>query len=208
MNNQLFSLAMPHEIVLASGNTGKINEFTQLFASLSVSVTVTPQASLGIEDAEETGITFVENALLKARKAAKESGLPAIADDSGICVDALDGAPGVYSARFAGNNKSDMANTEKLLAELKDIPDVMRTAHFHCTLVYLRYANDPSPLICQGVWPGKILYAPKGNKGFGYDPVFYVPEQGCSAAELPEELKNRLSHRAKAMALFKKHLFI
>jgi XTP/dITP diphosphohydrolase len=152
-----------------------------------------------VPDAEETGLTFVENALLKARNAAAHTGLAAIADDSGIEVDALHGAPGIYSARYAGAGASDQANLEKLLAVLRDVPEAARTARFQCLLVYLRHADDPTPLICQGTWEGRILDAPRGENGFGYDPVFYVPTHDCTSAELPPEVKNALSHRGQAL---------
>jgi XTP/dITP diphosphohydrolase len=185
------------EIVLASSNPGKVREFNQLLASLDLHVR--PQSEFGVVDAEETGLTFVENAILKARNATQHTGLPAIADDSGIEVDALRGAPGIYSARFAGENASDQANLEKLLAELGDIPETQRSARFQCLLVYMRHARDPTPLICQGSWEGRILFTARGNNGFGYDPVFYVPTHDCSSAELPAEIKNTISHRGQAL---------
>jgi len=160
---------------------------------------VVPQGSLGIGEAEETGLTFVENAILKARYAARASGHPAIADDSGLEVDALDGAPGIYSARYAGPGAGDRANCDKLLAALSGVPDEQRTARFQCLMVYLRHAGDPTPLICQGTWEGRILHAPRGDNGFGYDPVFLVPEHGASAAELDPAFKNALSHRGQAL---------
>jgi XTP/dITP diphosphohydrolase len=185
------------EVVLASSNPGKVREFNQLLASLDLHVR--PQSEFGVVDAEETGLTFVENAILKARNATQHTGLPAIADDSGIEVDALRGAPGIYSARFAGENASDQANLEKLLAELGDIPETQRSARFQCLLVYMRHARDPTPLICQGSWEGRILFTARGNNGFGYDPVFYVPTHDCSSAELPAEIKNTISHRGQAL---------
>ena len=184
-------------IVLASSNPGKVREINQLLAGLSLQVQ--PQAEYGVADIEETGLTFVENALLKARNAAQHTGLPAIADDSGIEVDALYGAPGIYSARFAGEGASDQANLEKLLDELREVPEARRTARFQCLMVYLRHANDPTPLICQGTWEGRILFEPRGDNGFGYDPVFYVPTHDCSSAELPADVKNSLSHRGQAL---------
>ena len=184
-------------IVLASSNPGKVREINQLLAGLSLQVQ--PQAEYGVADIEETGLTFVENALLKARNAAQHTGLPAIADDSGIEVDALYGAPGIYSARFAGEGASDQANLEKLLDELREVPEARRTARFQCLMVYLRHANDPTPLICQGTWEGRILFEPQGDNGFGYDPVFYVPTHDCSSAELPADVKNSLSHRGQAL---------
>lgn len=185
------------ELVLASGNPGKVREINQLLADLDLQVQ--PQSALGVEDIEETGLTFVENAILKARNAAQHTGRPAIADDSGIEVDALNGAPGIYSARFAGAGASDRDNLEKLLADLRDVPESQRTARFQCLLVYLRHATDPTPLICQGTWEGSILSAPRGAHGFGYDPVFYVPTHDCSSAELAPEIKNALSHRGQAL---------
>ncbi len=185
------------EIVLASSNPGKVREINQLLAELDLHVQ--PQGELGVIDAEETGLTFVENAILKARNAARHTGLPAIADDSGIEVDALQGAPGIYSARFAGNGASDQTNLDKLLTELKDVPEAQRSARFQCLMVYMQHADDPTPLICQGTWEGSILFEPKGDNGFGYDPVFHVPTHHCSSAELPAGTKNSLSHRGQAL---------
>ena len=185
------------EIILASSNQGKVREINQLLAGLDLQVQ--PQTEHGVPDIEETGLTFVENAILKARNAAQHTGLPAIADDSGIEVDALNGAPGIYSARYAGIGASDQANLEKLLSELGDLPEDKRTARFQCLMVYMRHANDPTPLICQGTWEGRILFQPQGENGFGYDPVFYVPTHDCSSAELPADVKNSLSHRGQAL---------
>jgi XTP/dITP diphosphohydrolase len=185
------------DIVLASSNPGTVREINQLLADLDLQVR--PQSEFGVEDAEETGLTFVENAILKARNAARHTGLPAIADDSGIEVDALNGAPGIYSARFAGAAASDRDNLEKLLADLQGVPEAGRSARFQCLLVYLRHAADPTPLICQGTWEGRILHEPRGTRGFGYDPVFYVPTHDCTSAELPPEVKNALSHRGQAL---------
>ena len=185
------------EIVLASSNPGKVREINQLLAMLDLHVQ--PQSEFGVVDIEETGLSFVENAILKARHAAQHTGLPAIADDSGIEVDALNGAPGIYSARFAGEHASDQANLEKLLAELDGLPEAQRSARFQCLMVFMRHANDPTPLICQGTWEGRILTAARGENGFGYDPVFYVPTHDCSSAELPAEVKNALSHRGQAL---------
>ncbi len=184
-------------IVLASSNPGKVREINQLLAGLSIEVV--PQSQFGVPDIEETGLSFVENALLKARNAAQHTGLPAIADDSGIEVDALNGAPGIYSARYAGVGASDQQNLDKLLAELKDVPQNLRSARFQCLMVFLRHAADPTPLICQGTWNGRILFAAQGVNGFGYDPVFYVPTHDCSSAQLPPEVKNTLSHRGQAL---------
>jgi XTP/dITP diphosphohydrolase len=185
------------DIVLASSNPGKVREINQVLAELGMQVR--PQGEFDVIDAEETGLTFVENAILKARNAAQHTGLPAIADDSGLEVDALAGAPGIYSARFAGEDASDQANLEKLLDALKDTPEENRAARFQCLMVYMRHANDPTPLICQGTWEGRILTAARGRNGFGYDPVFYVPTHDCSSAELPAEIKNSLSHRGQAL---------
>ncbi len=184
-------------IVLASNNAGKVREINQLLEHSAIEVL--PQAQFDIEDAVEDGLTFVENAIIKARHAAKLSGLPAIADDSGIEVDALNGAPGIYSARFAGEDSSDEENLLKLLNELKSVPEEQRSARFQCLMVYMRHAEDPTPIICQGTWEGRILTAPQGENGFGYDPVFFVPEQQCSSAELDAATKNSLSHRGKAL---------
>jgi len=188
-------------LVIASGNHGKLAEFQQLLSPLGLRIQ--PQSDFGVTDVEETGLTFVENAILKARAAARASGLPALADDSGLAVDALAGAPGIYSARYAGQPKDgeskDKANNAKLLAALKDVPEGDRTARYWCVLVYLRHADDPVPLIVQCDWKGDILAYPRGDAGFGYDPLFWVPECGMSVAELSAEEKNRLSHRGRAL---------
>jgi XTP/dITP diphosphohydrolase len=184
-------------IVLASGNLGKIREFSQILSSFDVEII--SQKQFHVPEAEETGLSFVENAILKARQAAHYTGLSAMADDSGIEVDALKGAPGIYSARFAGKNATDEDNLLLLLEKLKDVPEEQRVARFQCVIVYMRHDNDPMPLICQGTWEGRILYAPVGKNGFGYDPIFYVPTHQCSAAELPFEIKNQLSHRGQAL---------
>lgn len=184
-------------IVLASNNPGKVREFNELLAGHHIEVV--PQSKYQVPDVEETGLTFVENAIIKARNAALHTGLPAIADDSGIEVDALNGAPGIYSARYAGKGANDRTNLEKLLLDLSDVPEAERTARFQCLMVFMRHANDPTPLICQGTWEGRILFAPRGDNGFGYDPVFYVPTHDCSSAELPPEIKNSLSHRGQAL---------
>ena len=190
---------MPHSgvIVLASNNPGKVREFAQLLVGLGHEVR--PQSEFGVPEVEETGLTFVENAILKARNAAHHAGLPALADDSGLEVDALNGAPGIYSARYAGGGASDRTNLEKLLADIKHVPETGRGARFQCVLVYMRHALDPTPLICQGTWEGRILQAPQGNQGFGYDPIFYVTSHGCASAELAPEIKNKLSHRGQAL---------
>jgi XTP/dITP diphosphohydrolase len=184
-------------IVLASGNAGKLRELEHILAPLGV--TLIPQAQFDVPDVEENGLSFVENAIIKARAAAQHSGLPAIADDSGLEVDYLNGAPGIYSARYSG--AGDSANNAKLLQQLQDIPPAQRTARFQCVLVYLRHALDPTPLVCQGSWEGSILIAPQGEKGFGYDPLFYVPDHHCSSAQLKPEIKNGISHRARASAI-------
>jgi len=188
---------MSRRIVLASNNAGKVREIGQLLSAQDIEVL--PQSEFGIPEADETGLTFVENAILKARHAAHLASLPAVADDSGIEVDALNGAPGIYSARFAGIGASDNENLQKLLEELKDVPEAERTARFQCLMVYMRHDNDPTPIICQGTWEGRILIEPKGSAGFGYDPVFYVPTHDCASAELSPEEKNRLSHRGQAI---------
>jgi XTP/dITP diphosphohydrolase len=184
-------------IVLASNNPGKVREIGQLLAPLELDVV--PQSEFDVSEAEETGLTFVENAILKARHAATLTGLPAIADDSGIEVDALEGRPGIYSARFAGKGAGDTENLNKLLKELEGIPEEERSARFQCLMVYMRHGNDPTPIICQGTWEGRILTEARGSGGFGYDPVFLVPDRGCTSAELPAEEKNRLSHRGQAL---------
>lgn len=188
---------MTRRVVLASSNPGKVREFGQILSSLDVSVA--PQSEFGVPDAEETGLTFVENALLKARNAASHTGLAAIADDSGIEVDALNGAPGIYSARYGGKGATDADNLRKLLEALRDVPDAERGARFVCLIVYLRHAGDPTPVIAQGIWEGRILREPRGSGGFGYDPVFWVPTHQCTSAELPAEVKNALSHRGQAL---------
>jgi XTP/dITP diphosphohydrolase len=185
-------------VVLASGNRGKLGEFRALLAATGLDIV--PQSALDVPEAEETGLSFVENAILKARNAARHTGLPALADDSGLEVDALRGAPGIYSARFAGPDADDAANNRRLLDLLQEIPLAHRTARFRCALVYLRHAEDPAPLICQGTWEGQVLDAPRGAAGFGYDPLFWLPEHGRTAAELPAAEKNRISHRGQAMA--------
>lgn len=186
------------KLVLASGNRGKLAEMNAILADIGIELVA--QRELGIDDADETGTTFIENALLKARHAARLSGLPAVGDDSGLCVDALDGAPGLYSARYAGAHGDANANIAKLLAALRDVPDERRGAHFHCTIVLLRSADDPAPLIAEGRWHGRILHAPRGTNGFGYDPVFFDDTRGTGAAELDAATKNRVSHRGLALA--------
>ena len=187
---------MTQRVVLASSNKGKVREFSELLADRGM--TVVPQSDFAVPDADETGLTFVENAILKARNAAAHTDLPAIADDSGLEVDFLNGAPGIYSARYAGEGGS-AANNAKLLQALNGVEEQQRGARFQCLLIYLRHADDPTPIICQGTWEGRILTSLRGQEGFGYDPLFFVPEEGCSAAELPAERKNQLSHRGQAL---------
>lgn len=184
--------------VLASGNAGKLVEIREVLADSPVELVA--QDELGIGDAEETGATFVENAILKARHAARISGLPALGDDSGLCVDALAGAPGLLSARYAGEHGNSAANIAKLLDALKDVPEAARSAHFFCIIVLLRHPDDPAPLIAEGRWQGRILEAPRGHGGFGYDPIFFDPSRNASAAELEATVKNRISHRGQALA--------
>jgi len=188
-------LAEHQKIVLASGNAGKIREIQAMLPDHPI----VPQSAFPIGDIEETGTTFVENAIIKARHAALHSGLPAIADDSGLVVDALDGAPGVYSARYAGPGSSDQENVTKLLEDMRGIPKPERSARFICILVFMRHADDPTPLIAQGIWEGSIMTHTAGEHGFGYDPIFWVPTHRCASAELPPEVKNSLSHRGQAL---------
>jgi len=190
------------ELVLASHNAGKLKE---LQAMLGAAVRVRSIGEFSDVEPEESGLSFVENAILKARHAARVSGLPALADDSGLAVDFLGGAPGIYSARYA-DGRGDAANNAKLLEVLKDVPDAERGAQFVCCLALLRHAEDPLPIICEGIWHGQILHAVRGTQGFGYDPLFWVAERDCSSAELAPAEKNRISHRARAMALLKQHL--
>ncbi len=184
-------------IVLASGNPGKLREIGKLLTGLDYEVL--PQSEFDVSEVEETGLSFVENAIIKARHAAEVTGLPALSDDSGIEIDALNGAPGIYSARYAGPDCNDQDNNDKLLTELKHVPDTQRSARYQCVIVYMRHAADPMPLICTGSWEGRILHAPRGEHGFGYDPLFYVPTHDCASAELPPEVKNQISHRAQAL---------
>ena len=185
------------KIVLASGNSGKLKEIQAVLDEQRFKLI--KQSEFDVPDVPETGTTFVENAIIKARHAAKLTSLPALADDSGIVVDALNGAPGVYSARYAGKHGEDEANNTKLLQEMKNVEEEQRTARFQCVIVYMRHAEDPMPLICEGSWEGKILHALIGPNGFGYDPLFYVPTHQCSSAELDPAEKNRISHRAQAL---------
>ena len=187
------------KVVLATGNAGKVRELASLLEDFGLDIVA--QTELGVESAEETGLTFIENAILKARHAAQITGLPAIADDSGLAVDALGGAPGIYSARYAGVDASDQQNLEKLLDALQDVPDDQRQAQFHCVLVYLRHAEDPTPLVCHGSWPGVFAREAAGHGGFGYDPIFFVPSERKTAAELSREEKSAISHRGQALKL-------
>ncbi len=186
-------------LVLASGNTGKLREFKSLLPGIGFDIK--PQSEFGVSNAEETGLTFVENAIIKARHACQATGHAAISDDSGIEVDALNGAPGIYSARFSGIDGNDEANNSKLLAELKGLPPEQRVARYQCVLVFMQHALDPTPIIAQGSWEGIILEEPIGENGFGYDPLFWVPTHECSSAQLSKETKNGMSHRAIAMKI-------
>ncbi|WP_067866683.1 XTP/dITP diphosphatase [Neptuniibacter marinus] len=193
---------MVQKIVLASGNKGKLNEFNHALSELNVEVI--PQAQFDVPDADETGQSFVENAILKARHAAKITGLPALADDSGLEVDALNGAPGIYSARFSGLDANDAKNNALLLEKLTGLGAEQRSARFRCVLAFMRHATDPTPLICQGTWDGIILEKECGEQGFGYDPLFWVPELNSASAQLSPTQKNKVSHRGQAVALLKK----
>jgi len=191
-------------LVLASGNAGKLEEFRALLAGDGVEVRA--QSEFGIADADETGLSFIENAILKARHACRASGLPALADDSGLCVAALQGAPGLYSARYAGGHGNAEGNIDRLLRELTGVPDPARGAHFVCALALLRHAEDPEPIVVEGRWHGRVLHERRGNGGHGYDPVFLDPAHGQTAAEMPLALKNGLSHRGQALALLRARL--
>lgn len=189
------------QLVLATGNQGKVKEMADLLSEFGFDVKA--QSEFNVSDVAETGTTFIENAIIKARHAAKETGLPAIADDSGLEVDALNGQPGIYSARYAGAEATDQKNIDKLLAAMINVPEEQRTARFHCVLVLMKHENDPTPLVCHGKWEGSILTEQKGQNGFGYDPIFFVPEDNCASAELDSARKKELSHRGKALkALF------
>jgi XTP/dITP diphosphohydrolase len=190
---------MHNTIVLASNNSGKLREFNDLFSRYQLHIM--SQGEFSVEDAEETGLSFIENALIKARHACKKTSHPCIADDSGLAVDSLQGAPGIYSARYAGEHGNDQANNQKLLNALEGQPEEKRSAQFICALAFMRHADDPTPIVCQAQWQGRILTAPRGELGFGYDPLFWVPEKNCAAAELSKDIKNTLSHRAKALQL-------
>jgi XTP/dITP diphosphohydrolase len=190
-------MATSRTVVLASGNAGKLRELNRVLSPLGV--VLRSQAEFDVPEVEENGLSFVENAIIKARAAARHTGLPAIADDSGLEVDYLSGAPGIHSARYSG--EGDEGNNRKLLAALQGVANEQRSARFQCVLVYMRHGADPTPLVCQASWEGRILQQPRGEAGFGYDPLFYVPDQQCSSAQLPPEVKNRISHRARASAL-------
>lgn len=190
---------MSQKVVLATGNKGKVKELAVMLAGLGFEVL--PQSEFAVTDVAETGSTFVENAIIKARHAAKHTGLPAIADDSGLAVHALGGAPGVYSARYSGDQATDQSNITKLLNVMADIPTEKRQATFLCVLVFMRHAEDPTPIICQGEWRGEIMTSQLGESGFGYDPIFWVESQKCSSAQLSAEQKNALSHRGKALKM-------
>ena len=190
------------KIVLATGNQGKVREMADILSEFGFDVVA--QSEFNVSEVAETGTTFIENAIIKARHAAKETGLPAIADDSGLEVDYLNGAPGIYSARYSGEGATDKQNIEKLLDAMQGVETEKRTARFHCVLVLIRHENDPTPLVCHGKWEGQILTEEHGENGFGYDPVFFVPEDNCASAELDPSRKKQLSHRGKALAsLFK-----
>lgn len=191
-------------LVLASSNTGKLGELRPLLADTGLELVA--QSELGVRDAIEDGLTFVENALIKARHACRQTGLPALADDSGIVVDALGGAPGLISAHYAGVHGDGPGNIARVLRELEGVPPERRTARFHCTLVLLRHAEDPQPVIAEGSWEGTILSAPRGDGGFGYDPIFFDPVLQAGAGELPPEVKNRVSHRGRALAVLRERL--
>lgn len=186
-----------NKIVLATGNQGKVREMADLLSDFGFDVVA--QSEFNVSEVAETGTTFIENAIIKARHAAKETGLAAIADDSGLEVDFLNGAPGIYSARYAGESATDEQNLEKLLKAMQGVPQEQRSARFHCVLVLMRHENDPTPIVCHGKWEGHILTEPQGENGFGYDPIFFVPEDNCASAELDPARKKQLSHRGKAL---------
>ncbi len=192
------------EILIASSNPGKLREFERIFSAIDVHCR--PQSEFAIDDAVEDGLSFVENAIIKARHAAKQSGLPALADDSGLEVPALNGAPGIYSARYSGSDATDSSNNAVLLDNMRELKGEQRRACFQCVLVLMRHELDPTPLICQGTWWGSILDQPQGDQGFGYDPLFYVAEEQCTSAQLPCDRKNQISHRGRALQLLIKHL--
>ncbi len=190
---------MINKFVIASSNLGKLREIGNMVAPLNICVQA--QSNFAVPDVAETGTTFVENAIIKARHACAYTQLPCLADDSGLVVDALAGAPGIYSSRFAGSKATDAENIKKLLHMMQTIPDEQRSARFVCVMVLLKHAQDPLPIICQATWEGKITHSPHGDNGFGYDPIFYVPEKQCTSAELLATVKNSISHRAKALDL-------
>ena len=194
-------------IVLASNNSGKLREFSRLFSDTGLHVV--SQQEYQVDDAEETGLSFIENAIIKARHACEKTKLPAIADDSGLAIDYLNGAPGIYSARYAGVHGNDSANNKQVLDELNNVPIEQRTARFICALAFMEHANDPTPIVCQASWEGVIATREYGKNGFGYDPLFWLPEYNCCSAELDKDKKNSISHRAKALQLllheFKQH---
>jgi len=192
------------KVTVASSNKGKLAEFQQLLSGLNFDVV--PQSEFQVPDAIENGLSFVENAIIKARHASKLTGLPAIADDSGLEVDFLNGAPGIYSSRFSGENATDEKNNQRLLSLLQEVEENERTARFQCLLVYMRHPEDPTPIICQGTWEGLITLNPEGDNGFGYDPLFFIPEFNCTSAQLEKTQKNKISHRGKAMAQLLKRL--
>jgi XTP/dITP diphosphohydrolase len=195
--NEAFSVIEIKDLVLASANKGKIKELQEMLGGLGINII--PQQQLGIEDAEETGLTFVENAILKARHAAQISGLPAIADDSGLEVDYLKGAPGIYSARFSGEGATDQSNLDKLMSEMQDAAVGNRSARYQTVIAIMAHGSDPTPILCQGTWEGEIAFEEKGSEGFGYDPVFMPKDADCHAAELEKSVKNAISHRGKAI---------
>lgn len=188
---------MNKKIVLATGNQGKVKEMADLLSDFGFEVHA--QSEYQVSDVEETGTTFIENAIIKARHAAQETGLAAIADDSGLEIDYLKGAPGIYSARYYGEGATDKLNLEKVLSEMQSVPEEQRTARFHCVLVLMRHSADPTPIVCHGKWEGRILTEASGENGFGYDPIFFVPEENCASAELEPVRKKQLSHRGKAL---------
>jgi XTP/dITP diphosphohydrolase len=190
---------LPSKIILASNNVGKLCEFKNLFSEININII--PQSEFNVEDAVEDGLSFVENAIIKARHAAKVTKHAAIADDSGVEIDALNGEPGINSARFSGTHGDDQGHNQLVLKKMSGIAYEQRSARFQCVLAYMRHENDPTPLVCQASWEGFILDDARGEDGFGYDPLFYVPEHNCSSAQLPKELKNKISHRAKALRI-------
>lgn len=193
---------MLNKIVLATNSPHKLREITEILSPTAYKII--PQSDFSIPEAEEIGLSFVENAILKARNAARYANLPAVADDSGLEIDALNGRPGIYSARYAGKNAADKDNNAKVLNEMRNIPENKRNARFQCVIAFLKHVEDPSPFICQGIWEGNILFEERGKNGFGYDPLFFVPTHNCSAAELPQEVKNKISHRGQALSLLRK----